>query len=56
MDGCGDGDRGRPGHDRAPGLTVRGAKILLLVLLLAWLSLMFWNTAKPLPPGTHLVS
>ena len=56
MDGCGDGDRGRPGHDRASGLTVRGAKILLLVLLLAWLSLMFWNIAKPLPPGIHLVS
>ncbi len=56
MDGCGDGDRGRPGHDRASGLTVRGAKILLLALLLAWLSLMFWNIAKPLPPGTHLVS
>jgi hypothetical protein len=35
---------------------VRCAKILLLLLLLAWLSLMFWNTAKPLPPGTHLVS
>ncbi|HEY4970532.1 MAG TPA: phospholipase D-like domain-containing protein [Steroidobacteraceae bacterium] len=35
---------------------MRCAKILLLVLLLAWLSLMFWNTAKPLPPGTHLVS
>jgi hypothetical protein len=56
MDGCGDGDRGRPGLDRVPGLTVRCAKILLLMLLLAWLSLMFWNTAKPLPPGTHLVS
>jgi hypothetical protein len=56
MDGCGDGDRGRPGHDRASGLTVRCAKILLLVLLLAWLSIMFWNTAKPLPPGTHLLS
>jgi len=35
---------------------VRYAKILLLLLLLAWLPLMFWNTAKPLPPGTHLVS
>jgi hypothetical protein len=56
MDGCGDGDRGRPGHDPASGLTVRYAKNLLLLLLLAWLSLMFWNTAKPLPPGTHLVS
>jgi phospholipase D-like protein len=56
MDGCGDGDRGRPGRDPASGLTVRYTKILLLVLLLAWLSLMFWNTAKPLPPGTHLVS
>ena len=56
MDGCGDSDRGCPGHDPASGLTVRCAKILLLPLLLAWLSLMFWNTAKPLPPGTHLVS
>ena len=35
---------------------MRYAKILLLLLLLAWLPLMFWNTAKPLPPGTHLVS
>jgi hypothetical protein len=56
MDGCGDGARGRLRLDRASGLTVRCAKILLLVLLLAWLSLMFWNTAKPLPPGTHLAS
>jgi len=56
MDGCGDGDRGCPGHDPTSGLTVRCAKLLLLPLLLAWLSLMFWNTAKPLPPGTHLVS
>ena len=56
MDGCGDGDRSCPGRDPASGLTVRCAKILLLPLLLAWLSLMFWNTAKPLPPGTHLVS
>src|SRR6202051_3908443 len=34
----------------------RCAKIVLLVLLLAWLSLAFWNSAKPLPPGTHIVS
>jgi hypothetical protein len=34
----------------------RGAQIVLLVLLLAWLSLVFWNSAKPLPPGTHIVS
>ena len=26
------------------------------MLLLAWLSLVFWNSAKPLPPGTHLAS
>jgi phosphatidylserine/phosphatidylglycerophosphate/cardiolipin synthase-like enzyme len=26
------------------------------VLLFAWLSLVFWNSAKPLPPGTHIVS
>jgi hypothetical protein len=34
----------------------RGAQIVLLGLLLAWLSLVFWNSAKPLPPGTHIVS
>jgi len=34
----------------------RGSRIVLLVLLLAWLSLVFWNSAKPLPPGTHIVS
>src|SRR5271168_1415507 len=34
----------------------RFAKIIFLVLLLAWLSLVFWNSAKPLPPGTHIVS
>jgi hypothetical protein len=34
----------------------RWAKIVLLALLLAWLSLVFWNSAKPLPPGTHIVS
>jgi hypothetical protein len=25
-------------------------------LLLAWLAVVFWNSAKPLPPGTHIVS
>ena len=34
----------------------RGAKMVLLALLLAWLSLVFWHSAKPLPPGTHIVS
>jgi len=34
----------------------RSAKIVLLALLLAWLFLVFWNSAKPLPPGTHIVS
>jgi hypothetical protein len=29
---------------------------VFLGLLLAWLSLVFWNSAKPLPPGTHFVS
>jgi PLD-like domain len=35
---------------------VRGAKFIFLALLLAWLSLVLWNSAKPLPPGTHTVS
>jgi PLD-like domain len=34
----------------------RVAKFIVLLLLLAWLSLVFWNSAKPLPPGTHVVS
>ncbi len=34
----------------------RFAKAVCSLLVLAWLSLAFWNTAKPLPPGTHLVS
>jgi hypothetical protein len=31
-------------------------KMIFLLLLLAWLALVFWNSAKPLPPGTHVVS
>ena len=31
-------------------------KIVIVALLLAWLWLVFWNSAKPLPPGTHFVS
>src|ERR1700676_2392591 len=34
----------------------RCAKIALLALLPAWLSLVFWKSTKPLPPGTHIVS
>src|ERR1700722_4580080 len=34
----------------------RFAKMAFLSLLPAWLALMFWNSAKPLPPGTHTVS
>jgi hypothetical protein len=34
----------------------RFAKIAFLALLVAWLALVFWNSAKPLPPGTHIVS
>jgi PLD-like domain len=34
----------------------RAARLVMLLLLLAWLLLVFWNSAKPLPPGTHVVS
>jgi hypothetical protein len=34
----------------------RFAQIVFLALLLAWASLSFWNSAKPLPPGTHILS
>jgi PLD-like domain len=39
-----------------PSRFTRGAQIVVPVLLLAWLSLVFWNSAKPLPPGMHIVS
>jgi hypothetical protein len=34
----------------------RFVKITFLAFLAAWLALVFWNSAKPLPPGTHIVS
>ena len=34
----------------------RVAKITALLLLFGWFSLVFWNSAKPLPAGTHIVS
>jgi hypothetical protein len=43
-------------HPGAASRWARTAKIMLLLLLLVWLSLVLWNSAKPLPPGTHMVS
>jgi PLD-like domain len=34
----------------------RFVKITFLAFLAAWVALVFWNSAKPLPPGTHIVS
>jgi hypothetical protein len=34
----------------------RAAKFTVLALSIAWLAVVFWNSAKPLPPGTHTVS
>ena len=34
----------------------RAAKFTVLALSIAWLCVVFWNSAKPLPPGTHTVS
>jgi PLD-like domain len=48
-----------PESPAGPGPTPRStgfAKLVLLLLLTGWLSLVFWNSAKPLPPGTHIVS
>ena len=50
-----------PGVPGAPGVRPRSrfgrsVKTVLLLLLLAWLSLAFWNFARPRPPGTHVVS
>jgi PLD-like domain len=47
----------RPPVDPAGTPRIRRlAKIAFLMLLLLWLALAFWNSAKPLPPGTHTVS
>jgi len=48
-------DTDSPAPAARPRFT-RWAKIVLAALLLAWLSLAFWNSAKPLPPGTHIAS
>jgi hypothetical protein len=34
----------------------RAAKFTVLALSSVWLAVVFWNSAKPLPPGTHTVS
>jgi hypothetical protein len=34
----------------------RAAKSTVLALAIVWLAVVFWNSAKPLPPGTHTVS
>jgi hypothetical protein len=47
--------RSRAAASGAPRLA-RGAKVIFLALPLAWLSLVLWNSGKPLPPGTHTVS
>ncbi len=31
-------------------------RIIPPALVIAWMGLIFWNSAKPLPPGTHVVS
>jgi hypothetical protein len=46
-----------PGPAAAPASRFRRAAwFAVLLLLFAWLSLVFWHSAKPLPPGTHIVS
>lgn len=34
----------------------RCVRIIPPALVIAWIALIFWNSAKPLPPGMHLVS
>ena len=48
--------KGSPAVPAAASRTRRAARSVVLILLFAWLSLVFWNSAKPLPPGTHIVS
>jgi hypothetical protein len=47
------GNRNSRGADLRLPLIVR---ITLLLLLVAWLSVAFWNSVKPLPPGTRTMS
>ncbi|MEP6884119.1 MAG: phospholipase D-like domain-containing protein [Gammaproteobacteria bacterium] len=43
------------GHP-TPSLVMRCVGIIPPAFVIAWVSLIFWNSAKPLPPGTHVVS
>ncbi len=46
-----------PDPDLAPvPLPARCLRLAVAALLLAWLLLALWHSAKPLPPGTHVVS
>ncbi len=40
----------------APSLFMRCVSIIPAGLLCAWVLVIFWNSAKPLPAGTHVVS
>ena len=40
----------------APSHLMRCVKITLLAIMITWLLLVFWNSAKPLPRGTHFAS
>ena len=41
---------------RGPSLLMRCIRIIPAGLLCAWVLVIFWNSAKPLPAGTHVVS
>jgi len=43
-------------HGSAADAIVLIAKFTVLALSIVWLAVVFWNSAKPLPPGTHTVS
>jgi hypothetical protein len=51
-----DSPTGSPTRPPRASRLKRWLKMIFLLLLLAWLALVFWNSAKPLPPGTHVVS
>jgi PLD-like domain len=45
-----------PAGPAAPSRSRRLVKLIVLLLVSVWLTLVFWNSAKPLPPGMHVVS
>ena len=56
LGGSGYCDRSGGGAKLVRRMTARRVKIFALLVLIAWAATAFWNSVKPLPPGTRVSS